>query len=609
VTPDLETLHAAGILSALDVRLARTLGRIGNEPRAEVLLAIALLSRHVTAGNVCLDLADTVALAAAGVTPTAGWRALLADSPLVAPDAATAAPLVLEDTRLYLHRYWHHECTLAERLRVRAAAVVTPLDLPRFRAGLDRLLPHVGTDPEPNWQRVAAFVALSRRLCVIAGGPGTGKTTTVVSIAALAVEHALARAARPPRIALAAPTGKAAARLTETVRAAKGHLDCAPAVRAAVPDEASTIHRLLGASSRRPGRFLRDARSPLHTDLLIVDEASMVDLALMTRLVAALPPAAGLILLGDRDQLASVEAGAVLGDLCGAGGAGYSAAAAAAVTAATGESVPERAGAGAIADSIVTLTRSRRYGTESDIGLLAAAIRRGADDDVLALLASDAHPLVARVDPPRPDTRSPALRDAIVAGYAPALQADDPAARLARLGAFRILCAHRHGPDGVVAMNDEAERVLGAAGLLVVDGPFYVGRPIMVTRNDYRLGVFNGDVGTVVAGEADEPERLAFFQSASGTGRWLSPGRLPPCETAFASSIHKSQGSEIERVLVMLPARSSPVLSRELLYTAVSRARQQVTICAGPDVLRETIRTPVRRASGLRVRLWGPEPS
>jgi len=612
-----EHLHEQGVLSALDVHLARTLSRLGQESREQVILAVGLLSRHVAAGNVCIDLDDPRSVDGAGTPIDPEWPALLASSPLVDDGHGEApTPLVLNGSRLYLRRHWEDECALAADLRTRAGAPV-PLDTARFRTTLDQLLASAASDDAAgdaagdatDWQRVAAFLALRRRLCIITGGPGTGKTTTVVTIAALAIDQAQAQQARPPRIALCAPTGKAAGRLTEAVRAATQRLTCAAHIREALPEEALTIHRLLGASSTRPGRFRYDARTPLTTDLLIVDEASMVDLALMTRLVAALPPTAGLILLGDRHQLASVESGAVLGDLCPSDQrATYSHACAADVHAATGIDIPQEPTltSPAIRDCVVTLTRSHRFDTRSDIGLLASAIRDGDADAVVAILEASTHPSVTWIEPPagaRAPAPAAALRETLVAGFSPYVRAATPMARLAALADFRILCAHQHGPDGVVTMNQAAEHALVDANLLRADSTFYDARPLLVTRNDYRLALFNGDIGTIVHGDDDNPERRALFLSPDGTERWLSPGRLPPCDTAFAVSIHKSQGSELDQVLIMLPTRTSPVLSRELLYTAVSRARQRVTICATLEIIREAVDTPVRRASGLADRM------
>jgi exodeoxyribonuclease V alpha subunit len=605
----LDRLAADGFLSPLDVHLARTLGRLGGEARPDVLLAIALANQHVAAGNVCMELrtpllADPTEtpLEDLELPPAAAWLEAVRASPLASDGSGAPAPLVVDrEGRLYLRRLWEYEERLGALLRERADALDDDFDAARFRPALDRILPRT-TTTEPDRQRVAAFVALRRRLCVITGGPGSGKTTAVARIAALRVEQALAAGRRAPRITLAAPTGKAAARLTEAIRLARERLDCSPEVRAAIPEEAQTIHRVLGARPSGRPRYARNERSPLRTDLLIVDEASMIDLALMTHLLNALPRVAGLILLGDKDQLASVEAGAVLADICQGDGRGErSAVFAAEIEAATGErtaAAPE-APAG-IRDCIVELTRSHRYGTDSDVAALAEGVRRGDGDHVLALLDDPGRPAVTRVEP----SERARFRADVLAGYGPYLEAEAARDRLAALERFRVLCAHRGGDEGVERVNPEVERTLADGNLLDPRGAFYERRPILVTQNDHRLGLFNGDVGTIVPGPQDDRSRLAFFIAPDGSERLLSPARLPPCETAFALTVHKSQGSEFDAVAVVLPKRPSPIVSRELLYTAVSRARTRVTVYATDEVLRRALATPVRRLSGLGRRLW-----
>jgi len=616
MTATVESLAAAGALSLLDVHLASTLGRLGGETRAEVLLAVALASQHVASGNVCVDLRAPItpepggASAPAALPPSATWIDAVRSSPLVSDGSGPERPLVLDgDGRLYLRRHWEHERALGDRLHARAGACADALDSRCFREGLDRLLPRAPGIAGPDWQRVAAYVGLRRRLCVITGGPGTGKTTTVVRIVALRIEQSLAAGALPPRIMLAAPTGKAAARLTEAIRRVRSALPCAPAVLAALPDEARTIHRVLGASPAGRRRFRHDAANPLRTDLLIVDEASMVDLALMARVVAALPDTASLILLGDKDQLASVEAGAVLADLCQGDGRGTrSPAFTAEVVAATGEPLPAAGPAATpgIRDCIVELTHSHRYAAHGDIGALALAIRAGDAERVLALLDAPEHPSVSRVTPGT-SAMLARLRDVVLDGYGPYLRAAGGLKRLAALDRFRILSALRQGPEGVAALNLETERLLAVVHPLALRETFYAGRPVMVTRNDYQLGVFNGDVGTIADTAPGDPTRLAIFAAPDGGGRILSPARLPPCETAFALTVHKSQGSEFDSVLLVLPRRPAAAVSRELLYTGVSRARAAVTIVAGAEVVRQAVRTPVRRLSGLGRRLWGDD--
>jgi exodeoxyribonuclease V alpha subunit len=612
----IEALAAQGILSTLDHHFAHTVARLAGEQRPEVLLAAALVSHQASGGHACLDLrrwAQHAVLLDADGDPVPAppwpdpdaWLDMLRASPLVS-DGSAVAPLVLDTAgRLYLRRYWEHERRLAAAIRARVQQIDVDVDSATLRQGLARMFPA----PEPegvDWQRVAAAMAVQRRFCVISGGPGTGKTFTVVKIVALLVEQALSAGRRPPRVTLLAPTGKAAARLGESIQRAKRGLACAATVKQAIPESAATIHRCLGSVRGSVTRFQHGADHPLLADVVIVDEASMVDVALMSRLLQAVPPQARVILLGDRDQLASVEAGAVLGDVCNTlRPHSHSHALAEWLQHVAGERIPLGPGAPAatgIWDCLVYLTRSYRYRADSGIGALARAINAGDSAAALAMLDGDA--AVSRLEPPGEGALHPALRAAIVAGFRPFCQAPDARARLDALEHFRVLCAHRKGPQGLEMLNREVEGALATAGLLQPERRPYSGRPIIVTRNDYQIGLFNGDVGVILDTHDTERRWVAYFIGTEGTQRALSPSRLPPHETVFAMSIHKSQGSELDAVAVVLPDRLSPVLSRELLYTAVTRARHTVTIHAARAVLEETIRRRIERTSGLRDALW-----
>jgi exodeoxyribonuclease V alpha subunit len=524
-------------------------------------------------------------------------------------DDSAATPLVLDDAgRLYLRRYWEHQERLAAAIRARASQVEHNIDGAWLRQGLDRLFPANGASPD--WQRLAALLAAQRRFCVISGGPGTGKTYTVVKILALLVEQALRLSGRALRVTLVAPTGKAAARLSESIQRAKNELNCSEEVRNAVPEEAATIHRCLGTVWGSSTRFRHDADTPLLTDVVLVDEASMVDLALMSRLVAAVPPEARLILLGDQDQLASVEAGAVLGDICNTGvPRRYSRALVEDIGRLTGDRLQLDADAPratGIWDCLVQLTHSYRYGPESGIGALARAINAGDSAEAFAVLESGDYADVALVEPAEDAGLSDALRQAVLQGFQPFLSQQTAEEQLQALERFRVLCAHRRGPGGVEVVNQQIEEALAGAGLIRPEGQYYSGRPIIVTRNDYQLQLFNGDVGLITGDPAAaSSQRAAFFLSSDGEPRFLSPSRLPPHETVYAMSIHKSQGSEFDQVAVILPPRLSPVLSRELLYTAVTRARHRVTIHATKEVIEQAIARRVERVSGLRDLLWG----
>ena len=596
----LEAFRERGVLSDLDVQFARFIARTARDDSPELVLAAALVSRQVDRGHVCADLAELagrVVLPADDDDPEtappiiapslARWRAALEASAAV----GEGRPLVIDGAgRLYLDRYWRHERALAAAL-VERARVEMPVDEGRLRADLARLFPD-GSE-RPSWQQVAAATAVLRGLCVVSGGPGTGKTSTVVRVLALLA----GQSERALRIGLVAPTGKAAARLQESIRAARATLPVEDAVRARIPDDTSTIHRLLGA--RRDSTALRHGRDrPLALDVLVVDEASMIDLALMARLMAALPASARLVLLGDRDQLASVEAGAVLGDVCGPA-PGFSPAFRARIERIVGTRLPPApATSSPLADSVVLLVKSHRFDERSGIGRLAAAVNRGAAVEAAAVLADPASPDAASADGGEHD-----LVPAALAGYAAHHErvraGAPPEAVFEGFRAFRVLCAHRRGPRGADGVNARVAATLGGGE------EWYAGRPVLVTQNDYALRLFNGDVGIALPDPGMGGRLSVVFEGDAGRVRRISPFRLPPHETTYATTIHKSQGSEFARVLIVLPPDDSRLLTRELLYTGITRAREAVTVWGDEDVLGAAIERRLVRSSGLRDALWG----
>jgi exodeoxyribonuclease V alpha subunit len=607
----LVALRDAGALGDLDVHLALSLARIAGDDAPELLWAAALASQRTGSGHVCADLAAVAGRPLVEAVPDApvmpdldAWSAALRATPVVG-GAGDDAPLVLDTAgRLYLRRYWAYEREVADEVRRRAAAAVA-VDAAALQGALEVLWPSDATMPEPDWQRVAAVTAVLRRLCIVAGGPGTGKTSTVVRLLALL---AAMNGGVPLVVELAAPTGKAAARLEEALRA--GRAAVPPALRHAIPERASTLHRLLRLrpDSTRAGV---DRERPLRADVVVVDEASMVDLALMAKLLRAVRPDARLLLLGDKDQLASVEAGAVLADLCG-DAPGFSPSFAAAVGGATGQAVPagRAASPGPLRDAIVVLQESRRFRADSGIARLAAAVNRGDGDEACALLTSGApdlgwRPVVeGRVDRER-------LAGAAADGFGPYLacvaSGAAPAETLRAFDRFRMLCAHREGAAGAAGVNRLVEDALEARGLLRRTTPWFVGRPVMVTRNDHGLRLANGDVGIVLP-DPDEPGRTTVaFPAADGGVRRVPPARLPAHETVWAMTVHKSQGSEFDRVVLLLPPEPSRVVTRELLYTAITRARDRVEIWGRDAVVRAGVAARVERSSGLRDALWDGE--
>jgi exodeoxyribonuclease V alpha subunit len=581
----LDSLRAQDAIGPMDRELARVLCKLADERDERVALAIALVSRHLGQGHVCLPLSLVTSGQLEGIEAAwpehDAWVNALRRSPLVG-GAFDHTPIVIDDqARLYLRRYFDHEQDLASRVRSLLAVPAEPVDAAWLQASLDRLFPVKAG--EVDLQRKAAQVAIERRFCVISGGPGTGKTSTVLKILALLVEQALVAGRAAPRMHLMAPTGKAAARMQETLRERKASLDCSDAVRAAIPEDAATIHRVLLAVARQAGRE-RGAREPalLATDLVLVDEASMVDLALMAELFAAIPPHARVILLGDKHQLSSVEAGAVLGDLCGAG-----------VEATRAAKAP-----------VVHLLKSHRYAADSGIGELARAIRDGDVARALTVLDSSQFPDVELCDEARSPGLGGQLRAEILRGYAPCLRATDPLEALRRFDAFRVLCAHRRGERGSATLNQHIRKVFAELEMLKPLSAVTVGAPILVTENDYRLRLWNGDIGFVVE-NAERATVEACFPGPDQTVRRFGVTRLPAHELAFALSVHKSQGSEVDEVAVVLPHERSAVLSRELLYTAVTRAKQRVVIYGPRAVVAEAIGTSVVRSSGLAQRIYG----
>jgi exodeoxyribonuclease V alpha subunit len=636
----IDTLTENGKLRRLAGAFARFVATLGHTP-PPLLLACVLLSELEGRGHSCLVLADLAgdpspqlgwldgewaALRAAargtGTLPksVAGWRAALQACEQVWPvgDLDFNQPLVLDGERLYLRRYWRDESTVAASVRSRALAGHA-VDTQAVRGWLDKLFHHPVREDGPDWQKIACAAALRGQLAVITGGPGTGKTYTVARLLALLFAMA-GDEAQGLRIALAAPTGKAAARLKQSIDTALDEL--ADRLGAALPlrdlaarmGGARTLHSLLGARPD-PRSFAHHAGNPLEVDVLIVDEASMVHLEMMAALLAALPPQARLILLGDKDQLASVEAGAVLGDLCAQAESGnYDAATCDYVLAAAGETIPaayrERDG-GPLAQRIVMLRQSRRFG--GPIGRLALAVNHGDSDAARDVLRGDSDGTLRWIEGARPgDVLALAVqgRAGTGAGYRDYLervqQGPDGGHEawvrdvLKRFERFRLLCAVRDGEWGVSGLNEAIEKKLESLKLVRRRGEWYVGRPVMVTRNDYATGVYNGDIGLTLP-DPSRPDSLRVWFSDGEAVRSVLASRLRNVETAFAMTVHKSQGSEFTHTAMVLPPQANAVLARELVYTGITRAREFFTLVSpNAAVLAQAIAERTQRASGLR---------
>ena len=593
-------LHEAIEYREIDMTFADFLCRLAGRG-VETLRPLALeLSRGTGEGHICLHLDDAVP-----AEKVADATALLRETGVVGRPGEFSPLILDEDKRLYLYRYWSYERKLADALLSLASERPTGLDTESVKDGIARLFPD-STGNGPDWQKIAAAAALWSRLCVISGGPGTGKTTTVVKILALLLEQG---GGDVLRIALAAPTGKAAARLRESIRRAKGRLQEATAVCDLIPDEVSTLHRLLGVL---PGsaRFRHDSGNPLPYDIVVIDEASMIALPLMAKLLQALPRNARLVLLGDRDQLASVEPGAVLGDISSTGSSPrFSPDFRSYLADVTGCSLEDADTAGelpVLADSLVVLRKNYRFDSGSAIGIVSRAINQGNQAAVLDALRDKSNGEVWRRDLPTAGTLPSALENAVLAGYRDYLQHKDCAATaLAAFDRLRVLCAVRGGSYGVVALNRAVEGLLAAHRLISPKTAWYCGRPVMITVNDYALRLFNGDVGIALPDREQQGALAVFFPAEDGGVRKISPLRLPPHETVFAMTVHKSQGSEFDRVLLVIPPTDSLVLTREILYTGVTRARNSVEIWCGEDLLTAAVARRIERRSGLRNALWG----
>jgi exodeoxyribonuclease V alpha subunit len=673
----IEGILQGTVFRELDIQFARFLVSVTGESSLGLILGSALASRAVGEGNVCLNLREV----AAAPLPQADQEGETErDQPqLVCPDfdrwisdlrassavgkPGEARPLVLDEAgRLYLHRYWSYESTLASRILYFATHPVSDLDLERLKQNLDALFP-AGRENGPDLQKLAALTAVLGRFCVISGGPGTGKTWVVARILELlarqrpsqrllqkpvrrlsqkrSLQSEIRPAARDDRlvVALAAPTGKAAARL---VAAVGQYFSNARAREVGLSWEGSTMHRLLGRLTYDPG---------YRPDVLVVDEASMADLGLMARLMAALPEGSRIVWLGDKDQLSSVEAGAVLGDVCAGSeteapspgfsqriceimgirpeevfGKGLSSARSEA-----GAGHREKPGGFCLRDCIVLLNRSYRFSAGSLIGVVSSSINRGEGAAALDLMRNASRDDVVWVDPDtlgseesagRRKSESPGLGrrsagrrqargwernliDRIVRGFSSFTQARTPEEAFERFLHFRVLCALRKGPFGVESLNRAIERWLEAAGLINPYQRWYRGRPILVTENDYTLGLYNGDVGIAFPQGGFDTPPVVFFRGPEGALRSLRPSVLPEHETVYAVTVHKSQGSEFDEVLFLLPDRPSRVLTRELLYTGITRAMRRVVVWGREEIIMQAIARRIERSSGLRDALWG----
>jgi exodeoxyribonuclease V alpha subunit len=618
-TNNLLTLYQEGVLTEIDLHFAGFMSSLAGDDDPDFYLAAALVSSACGKGDVCLDLSSLAGknILAEQIEPEPvvcpsldTWRSKLESSSVVGKPG-DKFPLILDNQdRLYLYRYWNYEKQLADSIQKRIRQRPADIDINLLKDGLKRLFPESFPDGF-NWQKVASLTALFKKICIISGGPGSGKTFTVAKILALLIEQ---YPSNRFKILLAAPTGKAAARLAESILKAKAHLNCSQTVINAIPQDVLTIHRMLRVK-RGSSYFHFNRENPLPADAVIIDEASMVDLALMSKLVQALPEAARLVLIGDKDQLASVEAGAVLGDICDRNNRhGFSESYCKHIQEMTAEKInitvdpcAQKAG---LYDCIVNLTGSYRFGPRSDIGELSLSVNQGDAAQALDLLKNTTKRTISLAVTRSTHDLYQILKDEHTAGQVEYLNAGDPGRALKLFNRFKFLCALRVGPFGVQAVNRLIEQIFIQNDLIrpdrFSDNPWYRGRPVLITSNDYNLGLFNGDIGiTLPDPNSGRDDLYVFFPGDAGELKRFSPYMLPGHETVYAMTVHKSQGSEFENVILVLPDRDSPVLTRELMYTAITRARKTIKVLGNETIVLSAISRKIERKSGLRDALWG----
>lgn len=596
-----------GLIRPLDYQFAASLKQHLPEDSALYYLA-ALTSNQLASGNVCLpremlqspeqywepEIAEVLA--------SLDLNLLFVDQVVLGDGTESGrepCPLILDCERYYLFRYWQFECFVSRVLINRTTNL--PVNKKRLAEGIKALFqpPPAGT---VDWQAVAAAVALRKPFSVISGGPGTGKTTTVIKLLALYLLQKQELSVQPV-IRLVAPTGKAAARLSESISGALDKLTLSAELSAQIPTAAATLHRLLGVLPDRVG-FRHNRENPLHLDLLVVDEASMIDLPMMARLFQALPEHAQIVFLGDRDQLASVEAGSVLADICNwQDDLYYSEAQKNYLLECCQHNVLlPSAEKGTIADNLSLLKVSYRFAAESGIGRIARAVNSGECHMIRQLLQQQHDDLV--IHSLGPDSYQQ-LIDQVCSFYSAVIkgiqQGDSPTVALQHITRFQLLAALRSGPYGVEELNEKVRKALVSRGLIRTESAWFPGRPVMVTRNDRFTGLFNGDIGIALP---DEQGVLKVWFEQQGEIQAFLPSRLPEHESVFAMTVHKSQGSEFTEVALLLPPEDHPLLTRELVYTGITRAREQLHIYARERLLEMAAARITERAGGLVRRLW-----
>ncbi|MFA6008666.1 MAG: exodeoxyribonuclease V subunit alpha [Desulfobacteraceae bacterium] len=618
-TEEIGELRDKGLVGSIDLHFARLMEELGGGGR-DLFLASALLSGQTRIGHICLDLREfssreLVEKGGIRCPDHEGWLNILKGNAVVGAPGEQA-PMILDgDSRLYLNRYFEYQRFLSEYI-LEKARVAMSRDLPSVSGLKERLDKLFGdSSSSMDHQKAAACLSYLNGFSVISGGPGTGKTTTVAKLLVLFIQSFLEEKnhdngnneKRSMSILLCAPTGKAAQRLKESLNTALDGMDIQENIRRLIPQDVLTIHRMLGTIPGSP-YFRYNSENRLPADLVVVDEASMVDLALMSKLVSALSPHTSLVLLGDKDQLSSVEAGSVMGDICGSVYDNvYSTNMGQALEKYTGFSVEtysESVSGTGMENLITVLTRSYRFGEKSGIGKLSRAANQGDHGSVFSVLDNVELQDVNHEDLPVKLMLKDALRKRVCDTYGRYVRMGDIREAFIALEAFKILCAVREGTYGVNSVNRLVADILYEENLADTRDEWYPGRPVMITKNDYNLKLFNGDVGITVEDETNNLRCRVVFKGNDNQFKSFAPDQLPEYETAFAMTVHKSQGSEFDRILLILPERENPILTRELVYTGVTRARKHVTIMADREILARALERRIMRRSGLRDILW-----
>jgi len=585
----------SGYLSPLNNYFSQLICRTASKKSDALMLASSLVSYWTERGHVCINLEEysgcpindcfeyvskTIHNSSQIFCPSIeDWKTFLFQSNVVGKPGEKK-PLILDHhNRLYLYRYFYYEQELVNQILNRSQLDVDNLYISGLSQFLDRLFSEISFNSNESPQRQAVEIAIKKRLCIISGGPGTGKTTVAAKIIAALIHVS----ETPPRIDLTAPTGKAAQRLQESLIHARNHLNCSDSIKLAMPQQAMTIHRLLGSVHRSP-YFKHHKDNKLPSDVVIVDEASMIDIALMSKLITAIRPESRLIILGDKDQLASVDPGAVLGDICGKN---YNA-----------KKSP-------LQSCMVYLSKNYRFGETNGIYNISKAVNQGNTIKAENIINNpESYPEIKWTDIKDIQNPKKNLQNEVMSFHETYLNCKQPEDAILALNKFRILCAIRKGPFGVERINGYITEILASKGLIQPNKRWYHGRPIMITQNDATIGLYNGDIGIIFKDKSDHNSLKAFFIKTDSTVKKYLPARLPEHETVYAMTVHKSQGSEFDHVLFILPDKLSKILTRELIYTGLTRSRLSIRIWGDRSIFHAAVKNQIQRQSGLSSALW-----